>query len=133
MAKTITPKRYSLGDVGNQLKDKTDTEKAKFKAQEMAKIALTAFSKNDIDVTILDQLREINGLLYVIVSATKNGKELNVDNPLIFKNPPIMIHDGTFHVKKDSLGNDVEIMNYEENVEEALKEIITDTIRILNE
>ena len=57
-----------------------------------------------------------DGLLQVSVEAQKNGKKLFVDNPLQYKNPPILVPDGNGKFKED--------------VAEALKEIITQTIEV---
>ena len=63
-------------------------------------------------------------MLEVSVKATKGNKEILLDNPLQFVNPPIKVHDGTYRVEKDNDGYDVERLNYKEDPQEAFKEII---------
>lgn len=89
---------------------------AKIKANKLAKIILPkTFSLNDYDIEILEQPGIEKGLLKVVIKASKDGKELFIDNPLYFQNPPLMVHDGT---------------KYVEDHQQALKEIIIRVVKI---
>ncbi len=132
-SKIYTPqRRFELKAVGNLIKDKPANEKALIKAQELSKAKLPKkFSLNGFDIEIISLPIELNGNLNVSIRAWKNGKELFIDNPLIYQNPPIMVPDGTYHkVINPMTGVEEEKSNFVEDLEQALKEIIVDTVRI---
>lgn len=129
MAKTITSKRYELKEVGTLLQGKTSSEKAVIKASKLAKVNLSNYSLDGYDIEP-SNLREENGLLVVDLRVFKNGVELSLSNPFQFKNPPIMVHDGTYHKGIDSItGLEEDRPNFVENPEQALKEIIVNAVR----
>ena len=93
------------------------------------------FTLRGIDVEILE-IRQSGALLYAEISAEKDGKKLVVDNPLWFKNPPIKVPTGKFHrrVADFGLGNEeMDIENTVVDVNEALKEILTQVVELQNE
>jgi hypothetical protein len=69
-------------------------------------------------------------LLKVIAKAWKDGVELFVDNPLYYHNAPICVPDGTFETKIDEFGKEMQVANFMEDPEEALKQIVLETIRV---
>lgn len=71
-----------------------------------------------------------DNLLKVIAKAWKDGIELFVDNPLYYHNAPIMVPDGTFEMKIDEFGKEMQVANFVENPEEALRQIVWETIRV---
>lgn len=133
MDKIYTVKRYELKEIGLKIQNKSAEEKSLIKAQELAKQPLNNFSFKGYDIEILGQPIEENGLLKVSVKAYKDGKKLFVDNPLLYKNPPIMVHDGTYYkTTLPTINDEIDAPNFVEDPLQALKEIIVETIRILN-
>ena len=91
---------------------------AEEKAQKLSKVKLPkTFSHNGIDVTVLVDPYYTRGLLGVWVRAQKDGKELYVNNPLLYHNPPM----------KHFLGDELK-----EDHEEVIKTIIVQTICTVN-
>ena len=88
------------------IKDLPAEQKHKEKAKALAKVKLTKLDKYDIE-----SISEENGLLKVIVKG--QGKR----NPFYFKNPPIMVPDGD---------------DFKEDHEEALKQILLQTLELKN-
>lgn len=91
------------------------------------------FRKNDTNieiVRIIDKADE--GTICVIARAEKNNKRLKVNNPLCFQNPPVKVPDGTKRIEIDELGMEREVDNFKEDAEEALKEIVLQTIEVQN-
>lgn len=85
-----------------------------------------------IRFVIIDPPRDDNGLLSVSVRAFDGERELTVNNPLQYKNPPIMVPTGTYHLEKDIKGNTMVVDNLIEDKREVLKVIIAQTIEFLN-
>lgn len=81
----------------------------------LAAIGRISFTKRNITVTVLENTQE-NGLLKVVVTATKNGQPLAVNNPLYYKNPPTKVPSGVNTFSSDPTA--------------ALKEIIVQTIEL---
>ena len=134
MPDTITPNKvYTTGAVYALIDGKTDDEKARIKAQELAKIPLASvasFSYKTYTIKV-NSLRFVDDLLEVYVEATKSGNRVAVNNPLLFRNPPIMVPDGTFHYETNSYGEQLLTNNYKEDILAALKEIIGQTIELI--
>jgi hypothetical protein len=105
-----------LKRVGLLIQDKLPHEKSLIKAQEMAKTQVRHFTLDEYTVTILGQPREENGLLAVDVNATRNGQHVKVDNPLYFKNPPILVEEGD---------------DFVEDIDRAFQQIIVNTLRTI--
>lgn len=132
MPKPIAALRYELKTIGLQLVQLPEVERSLFKAQELAKITLTNFTQGIYDVEILEQPKEKNGYLFISVKAKKSNVDMVINNPLIFKNPPIMVPDGTVHQEfRASIGAMIDVDNYVEDPVEALKQIIVDTLRTI--
>lgn len=88
------------------------------------------FSIDGVEIEIF-VLKQEDGLLKVDARAVKDGEVLKVDNPLYFKNPPLKVPTGKFH-KELIDGEEVDVMNYREAPEEALKQIIWQVIKLQN-
>ena len=127
---SYTPRRYELKSIGEKLRlEKGDA--SLIKARELAKTPIpSTFTRFGIDIRISRFPTVENGMLKVSVRAWKDGRELWVNNPLYFKNPPIMVPDGTYHKIIDEKGKEQDVMNLVEDPLEALKQIIADTVRI---
>jgi len=87
------------------------------------------FIRKGFEIEIISMSEE-NEMLKIIATAWKNGKRVFVDNPLYYKNPPIQVPVGKKKIKLE--GKDVEVDEFMVNPDEALKEMVADTIRILN-
>jgi hypothetical protein len=129
--KVITEKRYELKEIGNSLLNKDVKERSQIKAKALSKAVTRSFSRDGFEVNILSIGYE-KDLLRLIVEVKKDGVLFFVDNPLYYHNPPIMIHDGTYHIAKDHRGQNYEHQNFVEDIEESLKEIIIQTLKYLN-
>ena len=101
----------------------------KFKKQ----VEIKGKSLHEIEVEIVSVSKELingNDLLKVIAKAWKDGIEVYVDNPLYYHNAPIMVPDGTFEMKIDEFGKEMQVANFVENPEEALRQIVLETLKI---
>jgi hypothetical protein len=85
-----------------------------------------SFLYKGIDVTISDVSIDGNKLT-LTATATKDGENLSVDNPLIFINPPLKVPDGTVHIESGR-----EIDNFVYDPKTALKEIVYQVIESQN-
>ena len=115
--------------LSEQLINKTQVEKNFAKCDVLQKTLLTQFTVDGFDVTVLEKSIE-GDMLKVVVDATFKGKPINIDNPLYYKNPPILVPDGTKRSITNNLGVTYEIDNFKEDPEEAFKNIIIDTIKL---
>lgn len=109
----IDKAKYKLKEVGESLKGKSIKKRHSIKVKEFSKIKLKNFTKDGIEIAITDGPKEKDGLLFVSIEATKDGEDIKVNNPLLFKNPPIMVPNGD---------------DFVEDLEEALKIIIVNTV-----
>ena len=111
------------------LKDKTAKEREKIKVEALSKVKIQKFTKYGFDIELLEVGIE-GELLKVIARATKNGQEVFASNPLYYKNPPILVPDGTKKPFTNELGITYMIDNFKEDLEEALREIVGQTINL---
>jgi len=84
------------------------------------------FNKRGFDIKIL-KLNIKGEDLSVTIEAYKDGEKLTIDNPYIYVNPPVKVFTGKYH-KELLEGKEIDVENFEYNPEEALMEIITQTI-----
>lgn len=84
------------------------------KTQLLKAVGKLSFTLRGITVTVLENTVE-NDLLKIVVTATKNGQTLTINNPLYYKNPPTKVPDG---------------LTYKTDAISALKEIIVQTIEL---
>jgi hypothetical protein len=90
-------------------------ERRLLKAQLLAALPVPGpFEVGDFEITITSIGVE-GDRLKVEASATRSGVTVSVDNPLYFLNPPVKVRRGAAMV---------------EDPQQALKEIVADTIRI---
>ncbi len=108
-------------------------------AKERAEIKVDALSKRNkpkpftiggVKITIQEIGRE-KDLLKIVAIAKKEGKELKVSNPLYFKNPPIMISDGTTRTEINEFGKQVQRTNFKEDLDESIKKMVAETIKVI--
>lgn len=119
------PKKIISSEIFNNVINSLPIDRANLKVREFAKLKINQFSRQGIIVDIVEGPLEENNLLKVVISATKNGMPLLVDNPYLFKNPPILIPDGSTYQEFDpKLGIVVERPNYKEDIAEVFQEII---------
>jgi hypothetical protein len=133
-ARPVAPKKYDKGTVATLLEGVKDLkQRAIIKAQRLSQRDVNSFSRRDFSVTI-DQLTTRpagdDKLLEVWVTATYKDKPVLVSNPLLYKNPPIMVHDGTFHTVDVDGVTDYR-PNYKEDLDDVLKEIVTQTLETI--
>jgi hypothetical protein len=121
---------YNYGPLTTHLLGLPEDSRRVFKVQTFAANVQSrlpyVFSKRGISVTVL-QAGIQGDILQLVVTATRSGQQLMVDNPLLYKNPPLMAPDGTTYI--DATGTHPRMA---ENVLEALKEIVTQTVEQQN-
>lgn len=133
MTRTITTKKYEVKEIGTALANLKPHEKHQLKAHALSQTNLGDFSLRGVDVAILTPPIVNESLLTVSVKARKNNQPLIVDNPLIFHNPPIMVHDGTYHEQfLPEFNTTVQKQNYVEDPLKAFQEIIVQAIELQN-
>lgn len=123
------------------LKDKDAKTRALLKAAEIVRVARPeAFSRHGFDVDVQDISVDSLGVVVVLARAFKDGKQLGFGDGTIdierfrFSNPPTMVPDGTFTPKsfvdpftKEEIQYDS--LNHKEDVMEALRQVLVDTVR----
>lgn len=113
-----------------QLQNKTADERAELKAQWFAQLPTRTFTRGVYSVTLSD-FSVVGKVFSVFVVVVKNGVEVLRDT-FRFVNPPILVPDGTFH---DEVRNDwgvdrtIQVANYREDIVEAFKQMIVETIK----
>lgn len=65
----------------------------------------------------------------LIMTLTIAGGRIAFDNPLIIRNPPVLVPDGTMSEAVDEDGNRYMTANYREDPVEALRLVIEQTVR----
>jgi len=122
----------TLGKVVNSLSGKTQVEKEAIKINAFTKLEIPIkYTYKGIDIEIT-KISEEKGLLKVICNATKDGKKIDLGrkNPFWFKNPPILIPDGTMTITQIDRYN-FEVANFKEDLLGALKIIIGQAIELI--
>ena len=112
-----------------QLNRKSYREKSRLKAIELSKKDSISFSRDGFDVEVTGISLD-GDMLSLNIKAKKDGKDIVLDNPFKYLNPPIMVHDGTFTKRKNSKGEDIDFPNYREDAKEALKQIVLQSIKL---
>ena len=113
----------------DKLDGKARLEKHKIKSEDLALTNVSSFTKSGVQYTILDKT-EINGVLEMNVTARRGNSDIEIDNPLRFVNPPIMVPDGTTRTETNSFGEDVTVPNFVEDLEKVIEEIVVEAIRV---
>lgn len=126
--------------IRSKLEGKNYKERADIKATEVAKVAPQTFTKKGTQVEIIS-VEKIEGGVVVLARAYRNGEQLGFGKDgtveierFIFYNPPIMVSDPTGDHKKelkDADGNILAVKSFREDPEEALRQALEDTIRIV--
>ena len=109
---------------------KTPHEKRQIAHDELAKVKPHKFKRGNIDVEIVSVGHE-GELLKVIAKAWRGGVEVSVDNPLFYKNAPMLVPDGTFETVTDAItGKPRQEANFHEDANEALRSIVLETLKV---
>lgn len=111
------------------LQNLSATERAEMKVEEFSKCALPTFMAFGHDITVTE-IHDGGDCLSVTVLATKDGKNVELNNPFIFKNPPILVPDGTFREVIGEDGSVQKISNFKEDLDQSLVTMITEALRI---
>ena len=110
-------------------KAKTGPEKRAIAHDELVKVKPQKFNKvhggKTVDIEIVSVSHE-GELLKVIARAFVSGVEVPVDNPLLYKNAPILVPDGTFETQPEG----ARIANFVENPQEGLRLIVMETLKV---
>lgn len=125
------PREYrakpELGALSQQVMGKADEPLLKAQAMASLPVPIT-FTLNNLLVTITD-LSVDRGALRVDLQATRNGRSVSINLPYLYQNPPINVHDGTYHKGKSLEGEDIDVRNYVEDLNASLISIVTDTLK----
>lgn len=126
MSRTITEKK-DRGNFHRFLLDKPQKEKEDLKVKEFCKVKLPkTFMYNGFEITPYTDPKQVGDLLQISVSVKKDGEYIFVDNPLLYKNPPALVHDGTFYLDEEGK----EQPNFKEDFQELLQTIIGQTVEL---
>jgi hypothetical protein len=98
-------------------------DRARLKVAALASRKIEKFKVDDLLVTVRRQEIGKGSVfpgtedhdLVIWIEVQKNGKRIKVDNPFIFRNPPILVPDKTGH---------------REDLDEAIRQMLADTLRI---
>ncbi len=112
---------------------KTPAEKRKVCHDELCSLPPTTFTLDREGHTIEVRLTKlkvvlVNGqeLLHVVARVKRDGTPVEVDNPLFYRNPPMMVADGTF----ETLADGSRVANFIENPAKALRQIVLETLKV---
>lgn len=122
----------TLSSVGNSLKNVSLSEKHEIKTGAFLKlITPIKYTYNKIDITI-ERLYSKGSLLVVECSAKKDNIDITLNGPFLYRNPPILIPDGTYStttiIGEDGKENEIQIANFKEDIEGSLKEFVGQTV-----
>ena len=120
--------QYAEKPVKTKLEEDLDKlsikDRAKEKVKELVKIGKKSFNKNGYDIEIVE-IRLKDDLLKVVVEVKKNENIITgIETEYLYKNPPLKISNGTYRIE-----NEIDIENFEVNIEEALKSIVAQTVK----
>ena len=122
------------------LTNKTAKEKAQIKANGIAQIKIEKFKKNDIEVEIIDNIKEIeingNPGIEFFATAFKNGKQLGFgkDGSIQIErfrvyNPPILVDDPLGEIVREWVKTDV-ATGEKTNMRRTLREDLAEATRL---
>lgn len=108
----------------------TYEQRHRIKSIALAKIgAVEKFERYGFDIEILSTVF-VKDRLSVVLRAWKDGKEIEVNNPFEYINPPINVPDGT-KSEMAFAGKIFLVDNFKEDVDEALKIIVAQTLKLI--
>jgi len=123
------------------LKDKTSVEKIKIKSEELAKVSIGKFKKNDLDIEIIGDIKEIDGGIELFAKAWKDGKQLGFGKDgsveierFRFFNPPVLVGDVNGDIVReftDVATKEIKQRKLKYDPEEAIKQILEQTINVV--
>lgn len=117
----------------DQLPNAKAREAAKaIKIEQLARNDNWDFTDDEYQVRFLSKpkKRQDNDLLEFNLEVRKNGVLVQVDNPFLIKNPPVMIPDGTVY-ETEYDGMIMPLPNLEYNPKKALQQSIISTLKSL--
>ena len=104
---------------------RAEQPRRKAEALAAANAGVRAFAYRDIaiEVTAGPEVTP-EGLLAVWVVASRKGVPIHVDNPYLFRNPPILAPNGTWRREVDAEGAEIDRPNMAEDLTLAFREMI---------
>ena len=82
------------GDVSRSLEGKPAGERAVLRADAYTKASLpTSFEHDGINISVVDGPVRDGAMLRVTLAATQDGKPVELNNPFLFVNPPILVRE----------------------------------------
>jgi hypothetical protein len=114
-----------------QCQGKSAVERNLLKATVLSQRTIPPYAANGFTITISSL--SLEGLmLKVIASAIQGGNPVSVNNPLYFLNPPILVPDGTTRLVTDRYGITERLPNFKEDLDEAIRQMVAEVIRVQN-
>jgi hypothetical protein len=105
------------------------SERVSIKAQTLVDCELKEFEMDGYSVSFTTPPHVNGRLLECEISVIKDGKEIWIDNPVQFLNPPVNVPDGTTRKEIDEKGIEIEHDNMKFDPQEALKTILVRVVK----
>lgn len=91
---SIDQRRIERGDVSRAIEGKSASERALLRADAYATASLPAsFEHDGLSITVVEGPVREGAVLRVTLAASQDGKELPLNNPFLFVNPPVMVRE----------------------------------------
>lgn len=85
----------------------------------------------EMTVQVFD-LQEVDGdVMATLVVSDQAGNPVSFSNPLVVRNPPVEVPDGTFYELVDDEGNVMQAMNMVEDPAEAFRLVVEHTLAVV--
>jgi len=127
-------------NIENLLKGKKVKEKAQIKSREIAKLKIGKYSKDNLEVEIIGDIKEIDGGIELFATAYKNGKQcgfgkdgsIEIERFRYF-NPPILVDDEKGDIIREwkNKKGETKQRKLREDKEEVIKQILLQTIKLV--
>ena len=120
------------------LKNKTKKEKVEIKSKELAKVKIDKFTKDNLEIEIIGDIKEIDGGIQVFAKAWRNGEQLGFGKDgtveierFRFFNPPVLVDDENGDIIREFIDEEtkeIKQRKLKEDSEEAIRQILSHTI-----
>ena len=120
-----------LTSIAESIKGKKAKERAVEKVKAYQSVNTPIEYQYDGLRIVIERIGKEGDLLKVFASATKDSSAVTLNNPYLFKNPPVLVPDGTWHKEKRKVGKkevETDMPNWKCHLKECLKEILGQVI-----
>lgn len=129
---------HHLGPVGRSVQGLNARQRARVIARALAKhhnerLTVAAIWEVDGMAVRVQNVREVEGDLVMEVEVVNviTGRPVFFDNPLIIRNPRLLVPTAQVETVLDELGNVEQRAIFEEDLAEALRSMVLSTVRIV--